>query len=92
MRRGDAEKRPLSNQPSRHGEGRAAATEVIAKVPGFVTKAGKRARSISRSAPGFLFGKQSGTEVRVDGEDFLVMKESAVMRTLEATAATRKAA
>jgi chaperonin GroES len=39
-----------------------------------------------------LFGKQSGTEVRVDGEDFLVMKESAVMRTLEATAATRKAA
>jgi chaperonin GroES len=39
-----------------------------------------------------LFGKWSGTEVKVDGEDLLIMKESDIMGVLESTAARRKAA
>ena len=39
-----------------------------------------------------LFGKWSGTEVKIDGEDFLIMKESDVMGVLETTAALKKAA
>jgi chaperonin GroES len=39
-----------------------------------------------------LFGKWSGTEVRIDGEDLLIMKESDIMGVIEETAARKKAA
>jgi chaperonin GroES len=40
-----------------------------------------------------LFGKWSGTEVRIDGEDLLIMKESDIMGVVEgAPASKRKAA
>lgn len=39
-----------------------------------------------------LFGKWSGTEIKLDGEDLLIMKESDVMGVIEATATLKKAA
>ena len=39
-----------------------------------------------------LFGKWSGTEVKIDGEDLLIMKESDIMGVIEATAKKKKAA
>jgi len=39
-----------------------------------------------------LFGKWSGTEVKLDGEDLLIMNESDVMGVIEGGAATRKKA
>ena len=41
-----------------------------------------------------LFGKWSGTEVKIDGQDYLIMKESDIMGVIEVTVAkkTRKAA
>ena len=39
-----------------------------------------------------LFGKWSGTEVKIDGEDLLIMKESDILGIIEASAAARKAA
>src|SRR4051794_26344454 len=39
-----------------------------------------------------LFGKWSGTEVKLDGVDYLIMKESDVMGVIEAVAAKKKAA
>ena len=39
-----------------------------------------------------LFGKWSGTEVKIDGEDLLVMKESDVMGVIEGASATKKKA
>jgi chaperonin GroES len=39
-----------------------------------------------------LFGKWSGTEVKIDGEDLLIMKESDIMGVLEITVARKKAA
>ena len=39
-----------------------------------------------------LFGKWSGTEIKIDGEDFLIMKESDVMGILEAQKASKKKA
>ena len=41
---------------------------------------------------GVLFGKWSGTEVRIDGEDLLIMKESDIMGVVEQTVARKKAA
>jgi chaperonin GroES len=39
-----------------------------------------------------LFGKWSGTEVKLNGEELLIMKESDIMGILEGTAASKKAA
>ena len=39
-----------------------------------------------------LFGKWSGTEVKIDGEDLLIMKESDIMGVLEVKAKAKKAA
>jgi chaperonin GroES len=39
-----------------------------------------------------LFGKWSGTEVKIDGEELLIMKESDVMGVLEGGRVSRKAA
>ncbi len=39
-----------------------------------------------------LFGKWSGTEVKIDGEELLIMKESDIMGIIEATASKKKAA
>jgi chaperonin GroES len=39
-----------------------------------------------------LFGKWSGTEVKIDGVEYLIMKESDIMGVLEDTAARKKAA
>jgi len=39
-----------------------------------------------------LFGKWSGTEVKIDGEDLLIMKESDIMGIVEGRKASKKAA
>jgi chaperonin GroES len=39
-----------------------------------------------------LFGKWSGTEVKIDGQDLLIMKESDIMGVLQETVAKKKAA
>ena len=39
-----------------------------------------------------LFGKWSGTEVKIDGQDLLIMKESDIMGVLEGTKAAKKKA
>jgi chaperonin GroES len=39
-----------------------------------------------------LFGKWSGTEVKIDGEDLLIMKESDILGIIDATASKKKAA
>jgi chaperonin GroES len=39
-----------------------------------------------------LFGKWSGTEVKIDGDDYLIMKESDLLGVVEKTASLKKAA
>jgi len=39
-----------------------------------------------------LFGKWSGTEIKIDGEELIIMKESDIMGVIEKTAAKKKAA
>src|SRR5215210_6494282 len=67
--------------------------EVIAAGPGARDEAGKVQPLDVKAGDRVLFGKWSGTEVRIDGEDLLIMKESDIMGivTLSAPAA-RKAA
>lgn len=66
--------------------------EVIAVGPGARDESGKVSPLEVKAGDRILFGKWSGTEVRIDGEDLLIMKESDIMGVLEATAAKKKAA
>ena len=66
--------------------------EVIAAGPGARDESGKVVPLDVKAGDRILFGKWSGTEVRIDGEDLLIMKESDIMGVVTLTAATRKAA
>jgi chaperonin GroES len=66
--------------------------EIIAVGPGGRDEAGKLTPLDVKVGDRVLFGKWSGTEVKIDGEDLLIMKESDVMGVLEGKVATRKAA
>jgi len=67
--------------------------EVIAVGPGARDENGKVQPLDVQVGDRILFGKWSGTEVRIDGEELLIMKESDIMGVVEKTgAATKKAA
>jgi chaperonin GroES len=67
--------------------------EVIAVGPGARDESGKLVPLDLKTGDRVLFGKWSGTEVKIDGEDLLIMKESDVMGVIEgATAPKKKAA
>jgi chaperonin GroES len=66
--------------------------EVIAVGPGARDEAGKIVPLDVKAGDRILFGKWSGTEVKIDGEDLLIMKESDIMGIVEGTAQTTKKA
>jgi len=66
--------------------------EVIAVGPGARDDNGKVQPLEVKPGDRVLFGKWSGTEVRIDGEDLLIMKESDIMGVLDQAAAQKKAA
>ncbi len=66
--------------------------EVIAVGPGARDESGKLVPLDVKVGDTVLFGKWSGTEVKIDGQDLLIMKESDIMGVLEQAAAARKAA
>jgi chaperonin GroES len=67
--------------------------EVIAVGPGARDENGKVQPLDVKVGDRILFGKWSGTEVRLDGEDLLIMKESDIMGVVEqGSASKRKAA
>ena len=67
--------------------------EVIAVGPGARSEDGKIHPLDVKVGDRVLFGKWSGTEIKVDGEDVVIMKESDIMGIVQRdAAATRKAA
>jgi len=66
--------------------------EIIAIGPGGRDEAGKLIPIDVRVGDTILFGKWSGTEVKIDGTDYLIMKESDIMGVIEETVAKKKAA
>ena len=57
--------------------------EILAVGPGARDENGKLAPIDVKKGDKVLFGKWSGTEVKIDGEDLLIMKESDIMGVLE---------
>ncbi|HRJ60609.1 MAG TPA: co-chaperone GroES [Azospirillaceae bacterium] len=58
--------------------------QVVAVGPGARDESGKIVALDVKAGDRILFGKWSGTEVKIDGEDFLIMKESDIMGVIEA--------
>jgi len=66
--------------------------EVIAVGPGGRDESGKLIPLELKNGDRVLFGKWSGTEVKIDGVEYLIMKESDIMGVVEQTVARKKAA
>ena len=67
--------------------------EVVAVGPGARDEAGKLVPLDVKDGDRILFGKWSGTEVKLDGEELVIMKETDIMGIIEGQpAAKRKAA
>lgn len=66
--------------------------EVVAVGPGALDQNGKLIELSVSPGDRILFGKWSGTEVKIDGEDLLIMKESDILGVIEAEAALKRAA
>jgi chaperonin GroES len=66
--------------------------EIIAVGPGGRDEAGKLIPIDLKVGDRVLFGKWSGTEVKIEGQELLIMKESDIMGVLQETAAKKKAA
>src|SRR6476620_7997633 len=66
--------------------------EIVAVGPGARDENGKLVPLDVKAGDRILFSKWSGTEVKIDGEDLLIMKESDIMGVVEGSAATTKKA
>src|ERR1700744_4108481 len=66
--------------------------EITAVVPGGREEAGKLIPVDLKVGDRVLFGKWSGTEVKIDGQELLIMKESDIMGVLDEQVARKKAA
>jgi chaperonin GroES len=66
--------------------------EVIAVGPGARDETGKLVPLDVKAGDRILFGKWSGTEVKLSGEDLLIMKESDIMGIIDGGVAAKKAA
>jgi chaperonin GroES len=66
--------------------------EIIAVGPGALDDSGKRVAPEVKVGDFVLFGKWSGTEVKIDGQELLIMKESDIMGIVEGRKAPAKKA
>lgn len=66
--------------------------EIIAVGAGGRDEAGRLIPLDVKVGDTVLFGKWSGTEVKIDGTDYLIMKESDIMGVVESSASAKKAA
>ncbi len=66
--------------------------EVVAVGPGARNEAGQVQALDVKAGDRILFGKWSGTEIKINGEDLLIMKESDVLGIIETQAEQKQAA
>ena len=66
--------------------------EVVAVGPGARDETGKLIPLDVKASDRILFAKWSGTEVKIDGQELLIMKESDIMGVIETAQSSKKAA
>jgi chaperonin GroES len=66
--------------------------EIVAAGPGARNEQGQLVPIDVKPGDRVLFGKWSGTEVKIDGQDYLIMKENDLLGVVDTSGSTRKAA
>src|SRR5437879_812868 len=66
--------------------------EIVSVGPGARDESGKLVPPDVKAGDRILFGKWSGTEIKIDGEELIIMKESDIMGILHGKNAAKKAA
>ena len=66
--------------------------EIVAAGPGARNEKGELVALDVKAGDRILFGKWSGTEVKIDGEELLIMKESDILGIIEGAASSKKKA
>ena len=66
--------------------------EIMSVGPGARDEKGNRVEMTLKAGDRVLFGKWSGTEVKIDGQDLLIMKESDILGVIEGKASVRAGA
>ncbi len=66
--------------------------EIVAAGPGARNEQGQLTPIDVKPGDRVLFGKWSGTEVKIDGQDYLIMKESDLLGVVDKTGSLKKAA
>ena len=66
--------------------------EVLSVGPGARDETGKRVEMDLKAGDRILFGKWSGTEVKIDGEDLIIMKESDILGVVDGQGSMKAAA
>ncbi|WP_208827818.1 co-chaperone GroES [Bradyrhizobium neotropicale] len=66
--------------------------EIVATGPGARNEQGQLVQLDVKAGDRVLFGKWSGTEVKIDGEEFLIMKESDLLGVIDKAGTVKKAA
>ena len=62
--------------------------EVVAVGPGRVSEDGKRSNLDVKAGDRILFGKYAGTEIKIDEQDYVIMREEEVLAVLETASKT----
>jgi chaperonin GroES len=57
--------------------------EIIATGPGRLLESGERAKMALQKGDKVLFGKYAGTEIKIDGQEYVIMKEDEVLGKIE---------
>jgi chaperonin GroES len=65
--------------------------EVVAVGPGKIQDDGKRSPLDVKAGDRILFGKYSGTEIKIDDEEFLILREEEILAVLESAGKTKHA-
>ncbi len=63
--------------------------EVVAVGPGKIQDDGKRAALDVKAGDRILFGKYAGTEIKIDDEDYVIMREEEILAVLETAAKSK---
>ncbi len=65
--------------------------EVVAVGPGKIQEDGKRAALDVKAGDRILFGKYAGTEIKIDEQDYVIMREEEILAVLEAATKSKSA-
>jgi chaperonin GroES len=64
--------------------------EIVAAGPGKILEDGKRSAMDVKAGDRILFGKYAGTEIKIDEQDYVIMREEEILAVLETTAKSKK--